>query len=209
MQLLFQGIKYVYKRAIKKQEGKIMTPIEYVKENDLAWQPSFSGEITSSLYGYRGALIIEEGKRISETRVMPPKAQARQVIMVSESEKIKFFACELETFEYFEAFFEKYGKFFDSDSINLLYVIDLDANGTFEYEGVKFSAFMLDESSVWNEVLDFVSLEKGDLKKLSNEEKLEKIYDELVATPLEPTNKTFEEMKALMGDTKKALMGAV
>jgi len=186
-----------------------MTPIEYIKENNLEWQPSFSGNVTSSLYGYRGALIIEEGKRISETRVMPPKAQARQVIMMSENEKIKFFACELETFEYFEEFFKKYGEFFDADSINLLYVIDLDANGTFEYEGIKFSAFMLDESSVWNEVLDFVSLEKSDLKRLSNEEKLEKIYDELLSTPLDPTDKTFDEMLALVGDTKKALMGAV
>lgn len=157
----------------------------------------------------RGALIIEEGKKLSETRVMPPKSQARQVIMISENEKIKFFACELETFEYFENFFEKYGEFFDSNSINLLYVIDLDANGTFEYKEVKFSAFMLDESSVWNEVLDFASLEKGDLKKLSNEEKLEKIYDEILSTPLDSLDKTFEEMKGLMGDTKKALMGAV
>ena len=186
-----------------------MTPIEYIKENSLEWQPSFSGDITSTLFGYRGALIIEEGKRLSETRVMPPKSQARQVIMVSEGEKIKFFACELETFEYFESFFEKYGEFFDENSINLLYVIDLDANGTFEYKGVKFCAFMLDESSVWNEVLDFTSLEKSDLKKLSSEEKIEKVYDEVLSTPLDATDKSFEEMKALMGDTKKALMGAV
>lgn len=32
-----------------------MTPIEYIKENNLAWQPSFSGDITSSFYGYKGS----------------------------------------------------------------------------------------------------------------------------------------------------------
>jgi hypothetical protein len=186
-----------------------MTPIEYIKENDLAWQASFSGDITSSLYGYRGALIIEEGKRLSETRVMPPKSQAKQVIMVSENEKVKFFACELETFGYFKDFFAKYGEYFDKDSINLLYVIDLDGNGTFEYEGVKFCAFMLDESSVWNEVLDYTSLEKGDLKKLSSEEKIEKVYDEILSTSHDTVNKTYDEMLNLMGNTKKALMGAV
>ncbi|WP_419764187.1 MAG: hypothetical protein ACNI28_10425 [Arcobacter sp.] len=186
-----------------------MTPIEYIKENNLEWQPSFSGSITSTLHGYRGALIIEEGKRLSETRVMPPKSQARQVVMVSENEKIKFFSCELETFGYFKEFFTKYGEFFDKDSVNLLYVIDLDADGTFEYEGVKFSAFVLDESSVWNEVLDFASLEKSDLKKLSSEEKIEKVYDEVISTPQEEISKTYDEMVALMGNTKKALMGAV
>jgi hypothetical protein len=68
---------------------------------------------------------------------------------------------------------------------------------------------MLDESSVWNEVLDYFSLEKGELKKLSNEEKLEKIYDELATMSVEPIDKTFDEMKALIGSTKKSLMGAV
>ena len=68
---------------------------------------------------------------------------------------------------------------------------------------------MLDESSVWNEVLDYFSLEKGELKKLSNEEKLEKIHDELSTMSVESVNKTFDEMKDLMGSTKKALMGAV
>ena len=186
-----------------------MTPIDFIKENNLEWQPSFSRSINSTLLGYRGALIIQEGKKLSETKVMPPKAQAKQVIMISENDKIKFFACELETFGYFEEFFAKYKEFFDADSVNLLYVIDLDANGVFEYEGIKFSAFMLDESSVWNEVLDYFSLEKGELKKLSNEEKLEKIYDELATMNVEPIDKTFDEMKALMGTTKKSLMGAV
>lgn len=186
-----------------------MTPMDFIKESKLEWQPSFCRNINDSLFGYRGALIIQEGKKLSETKIMPPKAQAKQVIMISQDDKIKFFACELETFAHFEEFFAKYKNLFDDTSVNLLYVIDLDANGIFEYEGVKFSAFMLDESSVWNEVLDYFSLEKGELKKLSNEEKLEKIYEELATMSVESINKTFDEMKDLMGSTKKALMGAV
>ena len=186
-----------------------MTPIDFIKENKLEWQPSFCGNITDTLVGYRGALIIEEGKKLSETKIMPPKAQARQVIIISENEKIKFFACELETFEYFEPFFEKYKDYFDENSINLLYVINLDGNGIFEYQGIKFAAFMLDESSVWNEVLDYFSLEKGDLKKLSSEAKLVKIYDEILSMTPETVEKSFDEMKELMGNTKKSLMGAV
>jgi len=194
---------------ILNKKGISMTPIDFIKENNLEWQPSFSRSINSTLFGYRGALIIQEGKRLSETKVMPPKAQAKQVIMINENDKIKFFACELETFGYFEEFFDKYKEFFDADSVNLLYVIDLDANGVFEYQGVKFTTFMLDESSVWNEVLDYLSLEKGELKKLSNEEKLEKIYDELATMSVESVDKTYDEMLALMGTTKKSLMGAV
>ena len=94
------------------------TPIEYIKNNNLDWQPSFNGALANGMNGYRGALIIEEGKQISPDRKLPPKVQARQVIMISE-EKIKFFACELESFNHFKGLFEKYSEFFEKDGLNL------------------------------------------------------------------------------------------
>jgi len=187
-----------------------MTVIEYMKENELAWQPSFSGELDGGLYGYRGAMIVEEGKALSETRKLPPKIQAKQVIMVNEGELIKFFTCELESFNDFKPMFEKYGQFFNSDSINVLYVTDLEGEGTFEYEGVKFTAFALDESSVWNEILDLAGLEKSDMKSLKKqEEKIEKVYEEILEADVEEASKTYEEMCELIGESSKQLMGAV
>lgn len=50
-----------------------MSILEFMKENDLAWQPSFSGELSRGLVGYSGALIIEAGKQLSPDRVLPPK----------------------------------------------------------------------------------------------------------------------------------------
>lgn len=186
------------------------TPIEYIKSNSLDWQPSFNGTLANGMNGYRGALIIEEGKQISPDRKLPPKIQAKQVIMISQETKIKFFTCELESFNDFKPLFEKYGEFFDKDSLNLLYVTDLDGNGTFEYEGIKFTAFMLDESSVWNEVLDLASLEKSDMKQFKKQEaKIEKVYDELLTTDVEEAAKTYEEMCKLIGESSKQLMGAV
>ncbi len=183
--------------------------IEYIKENELAWQPSFNGELSDGLHGYRGALIVEEGKALSPDRKLPPKIQARQVIMISDSEVIKFFACELESFNDFAPMFEKYKDYFSLNSLNLLYVTDLEGNGTFEYEGVKFTAFILDESSVWNELLELASLEKGDMKKLSSEEKIETLYEELLETDVEEASKTYEDMCDLIGESSKQLMGAV
>jgi len=184
--------------------------IEYMKENELAWQPSFSGELSDGLVGYRGAMIVEEGKALSPDRKLPPKIQARQVIMISDDTKIRFFACELESFNDFKPMFEKYSQFFSTDGLNLLYVTDLEKNGTFVYEDVKFTAFMLDESSVWNELLELASLEKSDMKSLKkNEEKIEKLYEELSDTDLEEQSKTYEEMLTFIGESSKQLMGAV
>lgn len=182
---------------------------DYIKENELAWQPSFNGELSGGLTGYRGALIVEEGKALSPDRKLPPKIQARQVIMISDSDVIKFFTCELESFNHFAPMFEKYKDFFSPEGLYLLYVTDLDGNGTFEYEGIKFTAFMLDESSVWNELVELADLDKGDLKKMGAEEKIEAVYEELLETDVEEASKTYEQMCELIGESSKQLMGAV
>jgi hypothetical protein len=185
------------------------TVIDFIKENKLDWQPSFNGELSDGLHGYRGALIVEEGKALSPDRKLPPKIQARQVIMVSD-DKIKFFSCELESFNHFAPMFDKYKDFFSPESLNILFVVDLDANGTFTYEGVKFTAIMLDESSVWNELLELADLEKSDMKRLKkSEEKIEKLYEELLNSDVEEKSKTYEEMCELIGESSKQLMGAV
>lgn len=186
------------------------TPIEFIKENELAWQPSFSGDLSDGTYGYRGALIIEAGKQISPDRKLPPKSQAKQVIMISEGEKIKFFACELESFHHFAPMVEKYKDFFDASGLNLLYVTDLEKAGTFEYEGVKYTALPLDESSVWNELLELADLEKSDMKRLKKqEEKIEALYEELADADVEEASKTYDEMLTFVGESSKQLMGAV
>ncbi len=203
------GTLFAYGLHIKNQKELSMTPIEFIKSNDLAWQPSFNGELESGLMGYRGALIIEEGKALSPDRKLPPKIQAKQVIMISDEEKFKFFTCELESFNHFAPMFEKYKSFFSPDGLYILYVTDLDGNGTFEYEGVTFTAIMLDESSVWNELVDLADLDKGDLKKMSAEEKIENLYEELLSADVAEASKSYEQMCELIGESSKQLMGAV
>ncbi len=182
--------------------------LDYIKENELAWQPSFNAKV-GSLNGYRGALIVEEGKALSPDRKLPPKIQAKQVIMICDDEVMKFFTCELESFNDFKPLFEKYKEFFTHDGLYVLYVTDLEGNGTFTYEGIEFTAFILDESSVWNEMLELAELEKGDMKKLSSEEKIEKLYDELLDTNVKEDEKSYEDMCELIGESSKQLMGAV
>ena len=89
-----------------------MSIIAYMKAHELSWQPSFSGEIGNRLYGYRGALIIEAGKQLSPDRTLPPKIQARQVLLVSKETHVTFFSCELDSILHFELLFDKYKAFF-------------------------------------------------------------------------------------------------
>jgi len=186
-----------------------MTIKEFIHENNLQWQASFNDKTDNYEYGYRGSLVITPGKVLSADKQLPPKATATQVILVSNSDKIDFMACELETFDFFEDFVEKYKEVLSPDGLYLLFVTDLDGDGKFEYEGFTFNTFALDESSVWNEVLDHADLSKGDLKRLSGAEKIDTVYDEIKNSTLRISDKTYDEIKALQSEEGKTLFGAV
>lgn len=182
---------------------------EFIHENNLQWQASFNDKTDNYEYGYRGSLVITPGKVLSADKQLPPKATATQVILVSNSDKIDFMACELETLDFFEAFVEKYKEVLSPDGLYILFVTDLDGDGKFEYEGFTFNTFALDESSVWNEVLDHADLSKGDLKRLSGAEKIDTVYDEIKSSTLRISDKTFDDIKALQSEEGKTLFGAV
>ncbi|WP_345987116.1 hypothetical protein WCX18_08125 [Sulfurimonas sp. HSL1-2] len=182
---------------------------DFIFGNNLQWQASFSEKTDKYAYGYRGSLVITPGKVLSADKQLPPKATATQVILVSNSDKIDFIACELETLDFFEPFVEQYKEVLSTDGLYLLFVTDLDADGKFEYEGFTFYAFSLDESSVWNELLDYADLSKGDLKKLDAGEKIDTVYDEIKATTLRISDKSYDDIKAAQSSEGKVLFGAV
>ncbi|HFU77780.1 MAG TPA: hypothetical protein ENK68_04685 [Epsilonproteobacteria bacterium] len=185
------------------------TPIEYIYENNLQWQPTLNSELSGpGLFGYRGSLVIIPGKQQTPDKQLPPKGTLKQVLLVANTTEVLYLAAELESFSLFEAFVEKYKPILTENSLVTLFAIDLDGNGRFEYEGITFNLFALEESSVWNDTLDFADLSKGDFKKMSSEDKLEKLYEEIKGCPLPIKDLPFDEVKALQNDNTKSF-GAV
>jgi hypothetical protein len=182
---------------------------DFIYNNNLQWQASFNGPTQKYGYGYRGSLIITPGKVLSADKQLPPKATATQAILVTDTQTIDFLACELETLDFFEPFVERYKEVLSPDGLYILFVTDLDSDGKFTYDGFTFYAFSLDESSVWNELLDHADLSKGDLKKSSAEEKIDTVYDEIKATQLRISDKSYDEVKAAKNGAGKTLFGAV
>lgn len=182
---------------------------KFIYDNNLQWQASFNDKTESNDYAYRGSLVITPGKVLSADKQLPPKATATQVILATNSDKIDFIACELETLDFFEPFVERFKEVLSPEGLYMLFVTDLDADGKFEYEGFTFNAFSLDESSVWNELLDHADLSKGDLKKLSPAEKIDEVYSEIKRSTLRISDKSYEEIKTLQSSEGKMLFGAV
>lgn len=182
---------------------------DFIYSNNLQWQPTFNEKTDGHAYAYRGSLVITPGTIMSADKQLPPKATCTQSILVSDSEKIDFLACELSTLNFFEPFVEAYKEVLSPDGLYILFVTDLDIDGKLEYEGFTFNMFSLDESSVWNELLDYADLSKGDLKKLSAAEKIDTVYDEIKSSTLRIKEKSYDEIKAAQSSSGKVLFGAV
>ncbi|MDX1295926.1 MAG: hypothetical protein R3302_06655 [Sulfurimonadaceae bacterium] len=182
---------------------------QFIYDNNLQWQASFNDKTDSYGYAYRGSLVITPGKVMSADKQLPPKATATQVILATNSDKIDFIACELETLDFFEPFVDRFKDVLSPDGLYLLFVTDLDADGKFDFAGLTFNAFSLDESSVWNELLDHADLSKGDLKKLSPAEKIDEVVNEVKRSTLRISDKSYDDIKGLQSSEGKVLFGAV
>lgn len=174
------------------------TPIDYIYENKLEWQPSFRGALeVAGRYGYRGELVITAGKFLSEEKQLPPKEILKHSIIITDEDSTLLFAAELEDFSNFEKAFELYKNILSPSTIVTLFVDNLLSDTKFEYNDITVYAFSLDESSVWNELLSHADLDKKELKRMSAEEKLDTIYDGIKAVKLYTKETTYEEACAL------------
>jgi len=181
----------------------------YISENKLEWMIVYNGPTDSYKYAYRGCLVVTEGKVITADKSLPPKEIVKQVLLATNNDTIDFLAVELPTITLFEGFFAKYKEFFSPEGKYLLFVSDINGKGKFVYEGITFYAYALDESSVWNELLDFADLSKGDLKKMSDKEKIDAVCNEFKRTTLRIADKTYDEIKATQTAQGKLSFGAV
>ncbi len=181
----------------------------YIAENQLEWLTVFNGSTDSFTYAYRGSLIVTPGKVISTDRTLPPKETIKQVLLATNSDGIEFLACELESLNIFERFVDKYKDYLIADGKYVLFIPDILEKGKFTFNGMTFYAYPLVESSVWNELIDFADLSKGDLKKLSDKEKIDEVVKEVKRTTLKSVEKTYDDVKASQTAEGKMSFGAV
>lgn len=181
----------------------------YIAENKLEWMIVYNAPTDSYKYAYRGCLVITEGKVMTTDKALPPKEIVKQVLLATNNDTIDFMALELPTINLFEGFVAKYKEYLSPEGKYLIFISDINGKGKFIYEGITFFAYALDESSVWNELLDFADLSKGDLKKMSDKEKIDAVCNEFKRTTLRITDKTYEDIKASQTAQGKLSFGAV
>jgi hypothetical protein len=135
-------------------------------------------------FGFRGDIALKfQAKMADEAR--PPEFAAEQVLAVAHAGEptIAFMAGYVLSFAYLKTLAEVMGDLLSPTGKYFFFVDNLDIarKYTMAYAGTTFHLLPIDESTVYNEMLQLLYIEKNDVKKLDTAGKSDYMADRALA----------------------------
>ena len=134
----------------------------------------------SGRFGFRGALALKFAAQ-SADEARPPELAADQVMATAEqgADTLSFFAGYLLSFGSLALLADVLGDSIGPDGKYFVFCANIDLSSRYRVRIGNGSFYIcpLDEATVYNELLDLLFLEKGDLKRLDIAGKLDRIAD--------------------------------
>lgn len=154
-------------------------------------------------FGFRGEIALKLAESTAGEK-RPPEVKTDQVFMTTEGDKVMFYASNVDSVESLGLIADMLEPWLSADGKYFVWASNVDLLKKYEIElkGATFYVFPLDEGTVYNEILDLLYLEKGDLKKASMEEKLDTLTDTAKNYKGGLTKVSFEQAVAEMGPVK-------
>lgn len=156
-------------------------------------------------FGFRGEIAIKFAEQLAD-EARPPEVSSAQVMAVAhEGEKgIPFFTGYLLSFGYLDLLVEALGDTLVPEGKYFLFCNNIDILKKYQVSmgGATFFILPISESTVYNELLDLLRLEKIDLKKLDTAGKLDAVADKALKFTANYPVITYEEGLKLMGPVR-------
>jgi hypothetical protein len=156
-------------------------------------------------FGFRGELALRFAPKLADEARPPELASAQAMAIAVVGEKtIPFYAGYLLSFEYLKDVAETLGDTLSAGGKYFLFCNNIDLSKKYQvpYKGAMFYVLPIDESTVYNELLDLFYLEKNDLKKKDTAGKLDAVADAALKFDVTFDNITYEEGLKLMGPVR-------
>jgi hypothetical protein len=150
-------------------------------------------------FGFRGEIALKPAASTAGEK-RPPDIKTDQVFMTCADDKIQFFASFVDSVAHLELIADLLAPYLTANGKYFVWAgnVDLLKKYSVSLNGATFGVLPLDEGTVYNEVLDLLYLEKGDLKKATMEQKLDRITDTAAAFrnsfPVTPLAQVVAEM---------------
>ncbi len=175
------------------QEGRLLNPVLKAPTNQLG------------RFGFRGELALRFAPKLAD-EARPPEllcAQAMAIAQIGEKH-LPFFAGYLLSFEHVKDVAEVLGDALSAGGKYFLFCNNIDLSKKYQvpYKGAMFYVLPIDESTVYNELLNLLYLEKNDLKKKDTAGKLNAVADAALKFDTTFDTITYAEGLALMGPVR-------
>jgi hypothetical protein len=156
-------------------------------------------------YGFRGELALRFAPKLAD-EARPPELTCDQVIAVAQvgEPTLAFFAGYLLSFEHLLDVAEVLGDTLGAGGKYFLFCNNIDLSKKYQvaYGGATFYVLPIDESTVYNELLELLYLEKSELKKLDTAGKTDRVADAALKFSAKFPPLTYAEGLALMGPVR-------
>ena len=156
-------------------------------------------------FGFRGELALRFAPKLAD-EARPPELTCDQVMAVATAgdPKLPFFAGYLLSFEHLKDVAEVLGDTLSAGGKYFLFCNNIDLSKKYQvpYKGAMFYVLPIDESTVYNELLELLYLEKTTLKKLDTAGKLDAVADAALKYDVTFDVITYAEGLELMGPVR-------
>lgn len=156
-------------------------------------------------FGFRGELALRFSTQMAD-EARPPELTCDQVMALglAGEKTLPFFVGYLLSFEHLKDVAEVLGDALSAGGKYFLFCNNIDLSKKYQvpYKGAMFYVLPIDESTVYNELLELLYLEKNDLKKLDTAAKLDAIADAALKFDITFDTITYAEGLELMGPVR-------
>lgn len=156
-------------------------------------------------FGFRGELALRFGAKLAD-EARPPELTCDQVMAIAHAGEnhLPFFAGYLLSFEHLKDVAEVLGDTLSAGGKYFLFCNNIDLSKKYQvpYKGAMFYVLPIDESTVYNELLELLYLEKNDLKKKDTAGKLDTVSETAMKFDITFDTITYAEGLTLMGPVR-------
>ena len=135
-------------------------------------KPALNGPThVADRFGFRGEIALT---------IEPPVMLTAAIATANDAEaSLSFLAGSLSTYKQLPALIEALGANIKAGGKYFIYVSDLDRASRYqiEFNGISFYVLPIDDTSVYNELIDFLYLDKNKMKKMDTADKVDAIAD--------------------------------
>jgi hypothetical protein len=156
-------------------------------------------------FGFRGELALRFAPKMAD-EARPPELTCDQVIAAAQvgDPKLGFFAGYLLNFAHLKDVAEVLGDTLSAGGKYFVFCNNIDLSKKYQVamKGAMFYVLPIDESTVYNELLELFYLEKNELKKLDTAGKTDRVADAAMKFDVTFDTITYDEGLALMGPVR-------